>query len=149
MDSLFYRGYFIYFVLMAKPFGLSKGEKLKSRKQIEDLFANGKSFAVFPIRVTYQLLPSETDPGLQIGVTASKRYYKKAVDRNRIKRLLREAYRLQKSELTELMKQNNKKGFVFFMYTDKSIATFELIKAAMNSCLKRLEKKAATNETPT
>jgi ribonuclease P protein component len=135
---------------MAKRFGLNKGEKLKSRKQIEDLFANGKSFAVFPIRVTYQFLPAEPEPGLQIGVTASKRHYKKAVDRNRIKRLLREAYRLQKNELKEAMTQNKKKGFAFFMYTDKNIATFEIIKAAMNSCLKRLEKKAvAANETPT
>ena len=84
---------------MAKTFGLGKRERLKSRKQIDNLFAEGKSFAVFPIRVTYSFMPTDGDALVQIGVTVSKRNFKKAVDRNRIKRLFREAYRLQKAEL--------------------------------------------------
>jgi ribonuclease P protein component len=126
---------------MAKTFSLGKKEKLKSRKQIEVLFAKGKSFAVFPIRVTYNFLPADEEPLVQIGVTASKRYFKKAVDRNRIKRLLREAYRLQKTELTEALKQSDTRAYLFFMYTDKTIASFDVVKAAMNHCLKRLQQK--------
>ena len=71
---------------MAKPNGFGKTEKLKSRKQIDDLFARGKSFAIPPIRVSFQFLPAQEKPVFQAGVTASKRNFKKAVDRNRIKR---------------------------------------------------------------
>ena len=129
---------------MAKPFSLGKKEKLKSRKQIETLFAEGKSFAVFPIRVTYSFSPARGEPLAQIGVTVSKRHFKKAVDRNRIKRLLREGYRLQKTEWVEAVKQNNLQAFLFFMYTDKTLASFDVIKAAMNQCLKKLEKRAGS-----
>ena len=134
---------------MAKTFGLGKKEKLKSRKQIEALFAQGKSFAVFPIRVTYNISSADGESLAQIGVTASKRYFKKAVDRNRIKRLLREAYRLQKKELAEALTQTNTKANLFFIYTDKTIASFDVMKTAMNHCLKRLQQKLpSANEKP-
>lgn len=125
----------------AKRFGFGKKEKLKSRKQIENLFLNGKNFAVFPLRVTYLFLPTE-EPGAQIGVNVGKRYFKKAVERNRIKRWLREAYRLQKHGLAERLKEKKLKGVIFFMYTDKTIAPFSTIKEAMNKSLLRLGKIA-------
>jgi len=135
------------FLLMPKRFGLPKSERLKSRKQIDALFAGGKSFAQFPIRVSYQLSSAAEKSGLQIGVTASKRYFKKAVDRNRIKRLLREAYRLQKGDVLLQLKTAQKSGIVFFIYTDKTIVSFITIKEAMAKCLKRLSSIAA-NENP-
>ena len=109
---------------MAKTFGLNKNEKLKSRKAVEELFARGKSQNIFPIRVSYQFFPVEAEgqAGLQIGVSVSKRYFKKAADRNRIKRLLREAYRLQKNELLQLVKAQNKKGSVFFYLHRQNLA---------------------------
>jgi ribonuclease P protein component len=128
---------------MAKPFGFGKKEKLKSRKQIDDLFATGKSFAIFPIRVTYKLLPADEQLPLQVAVTASKKYFKKAVERNRIKRLLREAYRLQKAETIAIFRQKGQQAHVFFMYTDKTIAPFEEVKVTMGKCLKRLQQKVA------
>lgn len=128
-----------------KRFGFGRKEKLKSRKKIEELFLNGKNFSVFPLRVTYQFVPSQ-EALIQVGVTAGKRHFKRAVDRNRIKRLIREAYRLQKIELTETLKQNHQNGFLFFMYTDKTIASFQVIKEAMNKCLQRLKKIAEANE---
>jgi ribonuclease P protein component len=132
---------------MAKRFGFGRREKLKSRKQIEVLFQNGKSFPVFPLRVIYQFLPAE-EGFLQVGVSASKRYFKKAVDRNRLKRLIREAYRLQKLPIIETLKKEKKQGFVFFMYTDKTIAGFDVIRDAMKKSLDRLEKQSKLNESP-
>ena len=82
--------------MAAKRFGFGRKEKLKSRKQIDELFLQGKSFSVYPLRVTYRFISSDT-PGVQVGVTAGKKYFKRAVDRNRMKRLMREAYRLQKA----------------------------------------------------
>lgn len=124
---------------MSQRFRFPKTERLKSRKQIDALFAEGKAFSVFPVRTVYHFSTAE-DGSLQVGVTASKKYFKKAVDRNRIKRLLREAYRLQKEELVLQVKGQSKNGHVFFVYTDKTIADFETVKAAMAKCLQRLSK---------
>lgn len=132
--------------MAVKRFGFGRKEKLKSRKQIESLFLSGKNFSIFPLRVTYQFVPSE-EAIVQVGVTAGKKYFKRAVDRNHIKRLIREAYRLQKNELVETVKQKGQKGSLFFVYTGKTIAPFEVLKEAMNKCLKRLENSVKANET--
>jgi len=133
--------------MAVRHFSFGKKEKLKSRKQIEELFLNGKNFSVFPLRVTYQFV-SSNETVIQVGVTAGKKYFKRAVDRNRIKRLIREAYRLQKNSLIELLKQKQQSSFIFFMYTDKTVPSFSIIKEAMNKCLKRLEKLSEQNESP-
>ena len=125
---------------MLKRFGFSKAERLKSRKQIDELFAKGKSFSVFPVKAIYIFDSTTENAGIQVGVTASKRFFKRAVDRNRIKRLLREAYRLQKEDLSLHIKASHKSAKVFFIYTDKTIADFETIKTAMYKCLQRLIK---------
>jgi ribonuclease P protein component len=122
---------------MVKRFGLPKTERLKSRKQIDSLFDSGKGFSVFPIRVTY-LFFKEGETGVKMGVTVSKRSFKKATDRNRVKRLLRETYRLQKEELQATLQANANCAAVFFIYTGKSIVPFQEMKAAMAKCLKKL-----------
>jgi len=131
---------------MAPRLRFSKAERLKSRKQIDGLFATGKAFSVFPVRTIYQFVPAEAG-SLQVGVTASKKYFKRAVDRNRLKRLMREAYRLQKQELFLQVMEAKKTVSVFFIYTDKTIADFETVKAAMAKSLQRLSK-ILQSETP-
>ena len=132
---------------MSKRFGFPRKEKLKSRKKIEELFLTGQRFVQFPVRVTFRFNRAEEEPLIQVGVTASKKYFRKAVDRNRIKRLLREAYRLEKNGLLETANQKGLSGEVFFMYTDKAIAPFEVIKDAVNKSITRLQKFVnATNE---
>ena len=96
---------------------LGKTERLKSRKTIDGLFKNGKSFSLFPFRVVY-LYPEAPASGiLQAGFNVSKRYFKKAVDRNRIKRLMKESYRLQKQPLNNLLETTGKKIVVFFIFS--------------------------------
>jgi ribonuclease P protein component len=133
---------------MAKQAGFGKMEKLKSRKLSEELFAWGKSISVFPIRILYIFSALRTDekPLLQVGVSVSKRNFKRAVDRNGIKRLLREAYRLQKKELLELMTEQKKKGFVFFIYTDKQLPEYRMVFDTMTKCLSALKRKVVLNE---
>ena len=79
------------------PATYSKKDKLKSKKSIEQLFAQGQSVSAFPLRLVY--LPTTFDDGViaKTGVSVSKRSFKHAVDRNRIKRLMREVYRLNKA----------------------------------------------------
>ena len=131
--------------MAAKRFGFGRNEKLKSRKQIDELFLQGKSFSVYPLRVTYRFTSSET-PGIQVGVTAGKKYFKRAVDRNRMKRLMREGYRIQKSDLVELLAQKRQSAALFFMYTGKTLTTFPVIKETISKCLERLQKLAQQNE---
>ena len=80
-------------------FTFSKKEKLKSEKLIAKLFDEGQSVVAYPLRLVF--LATTFDDGVKskAGVSVSKRNFKKAVDRNRIKRLMRESYRLQKDTL--------------------------------------------------
>lgn len=132
---------------MSKPFGFPKTERLKSRQQIDDLFAGGKSVSVFPVRAVYRFSAAQ-ESGLKVGVSASKRTFKKAVDRNRIKRLLREAYRLQKEELVLKTGEAGVSGHVFFLYSDKTMPAFKTVKAAVGKCLHRLTKNLQRENTP-
>lgn len=137
---------------MSKQFTLGKHERLKSRKQIEKLFAEGKSFVVNPFRVYFIINGVPTAIGtsianssLQFGVGVSTKNFKKAVDRNRIKRLTREAWRLQKIELKELVKTNSKQLNVFFIYTGKELSDFKTIKDKVAVALKKLAGKIDEN----
>ena len=131
---------------MSKQFTLGKDERLKSRKQIEELFAEGKSFVVSPFRVYFFVHgPLTMDHGLRFGVGVSNKNFKKAVDRNRIKRLTREAWRLQKIELKELVKTKGKQLNVFFIYTGKELPDFKAIKDKVAVALKKLGGKLDEN----
>lgn len=90
---------------MKHTFG--KQEKLKSRKLIGRLFEEGKSVKKFPIRLIYLQTEQASDFPMQASFSVPKRNFKKAVDRNRIKRLLREAYRHEKQGLYNSVKTNH------------------------------------------
>jgi ribonuclease P protein component len=120
---------------------LGKNERMKSRKQIELLFKEGKTFSVSPLRVYYSILPLPVaDCTLLFGVAAGTRNFKKAVDRNRIKRLIREAWRLQKNELQQKLKQENKQLHVFFIFIGKEVPDYKLIAEKTAVALQKLEQ---------
>ena len=131
---------------MPKQFTLGRNERLKSRKQIDKLFAEGKSFSVNPFRVYFLVHgPWTMNHGLQFGIGVSSKNFKRAIDRNRIKRLTREAWRLQKNELKELLKASNKQLNVFFIYTGKELPDFAIIKDKVAVALKKLSGKVNEN----
>ena len=77
-------------------FTFNKKDRLKSQKLIEKLFLEGKSVSSFPLKLIYLKTQVSGAHVIKAGVSVSKRNFKKAVDRNRIKRLLRECYRLNR-----------------------------------------------------
>jgi RNase P protein component len=172
-----------------------KKEKLKSRKRIERVFREGKSFSLFPYRVCFLLQPLVVLPGssiepqgepggagegiaaegatdehvaeegkgstgegvtaslpagpgapfdlLQAGFGASSRHFKKAVDRNRIKRLGREAYRLQKEPLRDRLREKQLSLAVFFIYTGKELPDYRVVTEKIGVALQKLIREIA------
>ena len=134
---------------MAKQFTLGKNERLKSRKQIELLFSKGKKFTLNPYRIFFLIIPKTLTGNLQgnlnFGTTVSVRNFKKAVDRNRIKRLTREAWRVQKNELKERLTKSDLHMNVFFIYIGKDLPDFLGVKEKVGQALKKLSDKINEN----
>jgi ribonuclease P protein component len=180
---------------MGQRFTWKKAEKLKSRKRIDRVFREGKSFSLFPYRVIFLLQPmgaaaagdrwgmtgealapgphgdgpasragggdglSDDGPAsgagdavkvlrpdwaaLQAGFGASSRHFKKAVDRNRIKRLGREAYRLQKGPLLERLTGKGLSLAVFFIYTGKELPEYATVSEKIGVILQKLIREIA------
>lgn len=122
---------------MAAAFGYSGNRKLKSRKLIGELFASGKSFSVYPIRISW--LPENKHFPLQAGVGVSKRNFSKATDRNRIKRLLRECWRLQKNDLEQQLISSEKSLSLFINYSGKEMPTLDVLMVAVKKGIDKLE----------
>jgi len=120
-----------------------KAEKLKSRKEIEALFdRQGHSFGQYPMRLVWKEMEERrSDSPIQFGVSVSKRFFKKAVDRNRIKRLIREAYRLRKQPIHEALAQREQQIAFMVLFTGKKMPDFNTIDEAMKVMLKRFIKK--------
>jgi len=122
---------------MAKQFTLNKTERLKRRKIIEQLFSEGRAVTAFPIRVQYKMVDQLAVP-LQAGFSVSSRNFKRAVDRNRIKRLMREAYRLQKLPLEQALQTKEQQLALFLIYTGKELPAYALVKEKVEVVLKKL-----------
>jgi ribonuclease P protein component len=128
---------------------LGKEERLKSRKAIDLLFKEGKQFSIHPFRIKYKLYnyePANKDQSLQAGFTASSKHFKRAVDRNRIKRLIREAYRLQKNSLKDLLEEQNKGLAIFIIYNDTQLPVYTKVVEKIEAVIKRLKKILNENQ---
>jgi ribonuclease P protein component len=116
---------------------LQKHEKLKSSKTIEALFLEGKTLTKFPVKVFY--LPIENAKTSRVAFAVPKRSFKLAVTRNRIKRQLREAYRLQK-QTTSL--NSGSKFAMLFLYISKDKPQYSHLEASIGVLLKKMVKEA-------
>lgn len=101
-----------------------KHEKLKSKTTIDLLFSEGKSVSKYPLRLVFAPIALKNDEPIKFGVSVSKKYFKKAVDRNYFKRVLRETYRLNKQLLFEHM--NEPYAIMFFYQTKERLSYQEI-----------------------
>jgi ribonuclease P protein component len=132
---------------LAKIFTYQKQDKLKSRKQLQNLFALGKSMSNSPLRLIYILEnidAGNSNPGslvLQAGVGAPTKQFKKAVQRNRVKRLLREAYRLELPDFKAQLALQGLRLNIFILYMEANVLPQVEINAKMKLILSQLVKR--------
>ncbi|MEY3369292.1 MAG: hypothetical protein RI973_2447 [Bacteroidota bacterium] len=137
-----------------KRFTFKKTERLKSATAIARLFKEGHSFGVFPLRLVWMKMPERSDAvvPVQFAVSVSKRNFKSAVVRNRIKRQVREAWRLQKPSLYEQLQEMSGQLAFLVIYTAKEELPFTLIEKASRTMiflfLKKNRAAILRNEEP-
>ncbi|MEP2025123.1 MAG: ribonuclease P protein component [Reichenbachiella sp.] len=122
-----------------RKYSFPKQERLSSKKSIDALFTKGASFYFYPFSVRF-LLAEENATCHQFMVSVSKRNFKRAVDRNRIKRLIRESYRLHKHLLNALLPEG-KFLLIAYIYTGKEIHPFDFVESKLVDSFKRLKSK--------
>ena len=113
-----------------------KSERLHSRKHIEELFEQGTSFTIYPLKVVYLKKPLESTLKNQVLISTPKFFFKKSVDRNKLKRRIKEAYRLHKQVL-----ENKQAGFyllIGYIYIGKEISSYQSIEEKLKQSLLRL-----------
>ncbi len=127
---------------LAASYTYNKHQKLKSRKVIAALFQNGKSLHASPVRVIYTIENKEENNASisKAAVSVSSRHFKKAVQRNRIKRLLRECWRLEKNKLESVLIAHQLKATLFFVYTGTQMPELVEINQQTKKLIERISK---------
>ena len=120
-----------------------KEERLRSRKQIQNLFAKAKRFHIPPVQILYHAPEIELERSVQILVGAPKKRFKKAVDRNRVKRLLREAYRLERHDFCnrEICLH------IGFLYTSEKILSLDSLRNIVKRALDRIDHETKSSDS--
>jgi ribonuclease P protein component len=132
---------------MKGHFTFSKEEKLTGKTSIDQLFNEGKSINLFPFRIYYKLVDTPHEPAARLLIAIPKKKVKHAVDRNRLRRLVREAYRLNKTGFfTWLESKSFRLHFALIYSGDSTDLTYKEVEGKINACLAKLEK-AITSES--
>lgn len=129
-------------MIMEIDFSFSREERLKSFADIRNLFVSGKVLNHYPMRIIW--LPVEASDApfpVQLAISVPRKKFPKAVHRNRIKRLIREAYRLNKHRLYQALEGRNQNYAVMIIYVDKSMPVYDEIEPQVRKALDRLGKK--------
>lgn len=120
-------------------YSFKRNEHLKSRKRISQLFTSGKSAKAFPVRAQFGISTNtENEVSIQAGFVVPKKKLRKAVDRNRVKRQIIEAFRLQREELMEKLQKHSIKMDVMFIYLGDKIPVYSKVEKNMKKILDKL-----------
>ena len=133
---------------MVAPEGLPKYERLCKENDIQTLFDRGQGLSVYPYRVIYLPRRDESQPTVRVLVSVSKKRFHHAVKRNRVKRLMREAWRKNKAPLYEICQKDNISLDVALVYTATVIHSYEEMmkktRKAVQEIVKSYEKHRKT-----
>lgn len=122
-----------------------KNERLYGQKIIEKLFLEGKSFTVFPFRVIWLKSTFESDFPARIMISVSKRKFKRAVDRNLIKRRIREAYRRNKKDIYNFFNRQQVQCAICLIYNSEKILDYTEIEEKIKLLLLRFQTEYEKN----
>ena len=126
---------------MNHPNSFSKSEHLCGEKRINKLFTQGDAFLAYPLRVVYIIESKSDSEAASILVSVPKKRFKRAVKRNRLKRLMREAYRLNKQDLTEKLNEKELQIHIAFNYVSDEEMDFATLEKKMKLTLLKLTEK--------
>lgn len=129
-----------------RRFGFTKEERVKGRKRVETLFADGASFLVYPFKVIYVEKDRQGKAPFSILISVPKKRLKSAVLRNRVKRMTREAYRLQKNLLECSSFPENRQCDVAFVYVKDRLCDYPTVEKAMRKSMEMLNRKVIRKE---
>ena len=132
---------FLFIKMRQKGATFKKGEKLCGVKTISDLFSGGKPINLPPLRVIYRVMPE--DPSLEpvrVLISVPKRYFRKAVDRNLIKRRIREAYRKNKLPLVSSLPGSGKRIDMAIIWNDTVIQPYDLTEKCVKEMIVKLSR---------
>lgn len=118
-----------------------KSEKLCGQIRIAALYKEGRRFVAYPLRVTYRIVPLEENaeiPAPEVLIWAPKALFKHAVDRNRMRRVIREAYRLEKEPLLRFCENNHCRMELALNYMDKQLLPLEVVQKAVKKAIKKI-----------
>lgn len=127
-------------------FSLGKVNKLCSPKIIDDVFENGMQVKSYPFVLKFKETALPKDVSFQIVFSAPKRTFRKAVQRNRIKRLCKEAFRKKKHELDNYLQNQNKQLALFLVYTPKEELTLSLLDGRTEKLIKKIILQLESND---
>lgn len=129
-----------------KTFPFSKSQRLCSRKVIESVFETGNVINQSPLRLFWKESPPEEKVLLKIAISVPKKFFKKSVDRNKIKRQLREAWRLNNHKILPEIESSGKKFSVIIVYSSKQQLTYHETEAKIIVTLQRFAKEACKRQ---
>ena len=121
-------------------FKLPKNQKLCNKKVIDRLFANGKSISEKPFRAIWDIEKANDDIHTKVLIIVSKKRLKLAVERNFVKRRVKEAYRLQKRKMESVLQKENKRLNLAIIYQHEKTIEYNMIETKINILLTRLIK---------
>ena len=127
-----------YKFILGENFAFRKEERLCSKKIIEKLFSDGESILVYPVKVLFLKIPLSSDYPAQAAFSVGRRNFKKAYQRNRLKRMMREGYRLNKNSLYNSIQQSQ--YAVFFIYIGKEMSGFKTVESAIKKALSGIKE---------
>ena len=121
-----------------------KAERISFQKEIERLFKQGDAFISFPLRIVYLKQKPRSGATISVLISVSKKKFKHAVKRNRIKRLIKEAYRLNKTSLIQHFQEKDRGMLIAFIFIGNELCKLKEIETAMQKALNILILKEKT-----
>lgn len=124
-----------------KTESFKKKERLCGVKTVSELFAGGNSFIVTPVRVVYTIMPADgTVATARVLISIPKKEFRKAVDRNLIRRRIREAYRKNKARLTSALSEKGKRIDIALIWIGQIIPTYKETEKCINEIIQKLSR---------